>query len=79
MRLSLPSQVFDYLTTHWPEHLSRTQTFLRQPSVSAQNWGVRECAQMLRVWIEERGGRVRFFGRDTHPIIYAEWNAGAPK
>ncbi|MGQ0603709.1 MAG: M20/M25/M40 family metallo-hydrolase, partial [Anaerolineales bacterium] len=42
-------------------------------------WGVRECAQMLRVWIEERGGRVRFFGRDTHPIIYAEWNAGAPK
>jgi acetylornithine deacetylase/succinyl-diaminopimelate desuccinylase-like protein len=77
--MQLPTRVFDYLAAHWPEHLARTQTFLRQPSVSAQNWGVRECADLLRGWIEERGGRVRYFGRDTHPILYAEWNVGAPR
>lgn len=75
----LPTQVFDYLNTHWNAHLARTLAFLRQPSVSAQSWGVRETAELLRGWIEERGGRVRFFGRDSHPIIFAEWNVGAPK
>lgn len=76
---SLPTAVFDYLTTLWPAHLARTQQFLRQPSVSAQNWGVRETADLLRAWLIERGAQVEYFGRASHPIIFAEWNVGAPK
>jgi len=75
----LPTPALQYLATHWHQHLARTQAFLRQPSVSAQNWGVRQTAEILRGWLEERGGRVRFFGRESHPIVYAEWNVGAPK
>jgi acetylornithine deacetylase/succinyl-diaminopimelate desuccinylase-like protein len=77
--MSLPEAALHYLSTHWNQHLARTQAFLRQPSVSAQNWGVRQTAELLRGWLEERGGRVRFFGRESHPIVYAEWNVGAPK
>ncbi|MBL8056740.1 MAG: M20/M25/M40 family metallo-hydrolase [Anaerolineales bacterium] len=75
----LPTAVFDYLSEHWPAHLARTQTFLRQPSVSAQNRGVRETADLLRGWLNERGARVEYFGRPSHPIVYAEWDVGAPK
>jgi acetylornithine deacetylase/succinyl-diaminopimelate desuccinylase-like protein len=77
--MTLPTSTLQYLSAHWNQHLARTQAFLRQPSVSAQNWGVRQTAEMLRGWLEERGGRVRFFGRESHPIVYAEWNVGAPK
>lgn len=75
----LPDAALQYLATHWNQHLARTQAFLRQPSVSAQSWGVRQTAELLRGWLEERGGRVRFFGRESHPILYAEWNVGAPR
>lgn len=77
--MSLPEAALHYLSAHWNQHLARTQAFLRQPSVSAQNWGVRQTAELLRGWLEERGGRVRFFGRESHPILYAEWNVGAPR
>ena len=75
----LPNATLDYLTTLWPAHLARTQVFLRQPSVSAQNWGVREAADLLRGWLVERGAQVEYFGRPSHPIVFAEWNVGAPK
>lgn len=77
--MQLPTPIFDYLDTHWPAHLARTQAFLRQPSVSAQNWGVRETADLLRGWLEARGARVHFYGRASHPIVYAEWDVGAPR
>jgi len=73
--MSLPIAALDYLDAHWPEHLERTQAFLRQPSVSAQGWGVRECAELLVGWLRERGASVELHGRESHPIVYAEWRA----
>ncbi len=70
---------FAYLDAHWPDHLARTQTFLRQPSVSAQNWGVRACADLLAGWLRERGAVVELHGAESHPIVYAEWDVGAPR
>ncbi len=76
--MSLPQAALDYLDAHWPEHLARTQAFLRQPSVSAQNWGVVECAELLRGWLIERGALVTLHGRASHPIVFAEWRAARP-
>ncbi len=74
---SLP--VHTYLQQHQAAHLARLQTFLRQPSISAENAGVLETAHVLHGWLEERGAHVRWFGRDSHPLLFAEWNVGAPK
>jgi acetylornithine deacetylase/succinyl-diaminopimelate desuccinylase-like protein len=79
MILQLPTHVHTYLSTHWPQHLERTRQFLRQPSISAQNIGLLEAAALLRGWLEERGAHVRYFGNPERPILYAEWNVGAPK
>ncbi len=73
--MSLPNAAMAYLDTHWPEHLARTQAFLRQPSVSAQGWGVRECADLLRGWLIAAGANVELHGRESHPIVFAEWRA----
>ncbi len=76
--MSLPIATLKYLEAHWPEHLARTQAFLRQPSVSAQGWGVRECAELLRGWLIAAGAAVELHGRESHPIVFAEWRAVRP-
>ncbi len=68
-----------YLDEHWPAHLAETQAFLRQPSISAQGLGLRDTAGLLRQWLEAAGAGVTFFGPEAQPIVYAEWNVGAPK
>ena len=79
MTIQLPSQAHAYIDAQWDAHLERTRTFLCQPSISAQNMGVREAADLFRGWLEQRNAHVEYHGRETHPIIYAEWDAGKPK
>ena len=76
---TLPTPTHTYIDAHWDEHLERTRAFLRQPSISAQNIGLRETAALLRQWLEERGARVAYFGEEARPILLAEWDVGAPK
>jgi acetylornithine deacetylase/succinyl-diaminopimelate desuccinylase-like protein len=68
-----------YLAEHWPQQLEQTRAFLRQPSISAQDVGLCETADLLRGWLEERGARVDYYGASQRPIVYAEWQVGAPK
>jgi acetylornithine deacetylase/succinyl-diaminopimelate desuccinylase-like protein len=75
----LPHQTHDHIDAHFDAHLAHTQSFLRQPSISAQDMGVRQCADLLRSWLIERGAYVEYHGSDTHPLIFAEWYVGAPK
>jgi len=77
--MPLPLSAHHYIDTHFDEHLKRTQEFLRQPSISAQNVGVRQCADLLRGWLTERGATVAYHGRDDYPILLAEWQVGAPR
>ncbi len=79
MALLLPANAHTYIDEHFDAHLARTQTFLRQPSISAQEIGVRQCADLLRSWLIAHGAYVEYHGPGSHPILFAEWYAGAPK
>ena len=79
MALKLPLPAHTYVEAHWSAHLARTREFLRQPSISAQNIGLREAADCLRDWLNERGAEVSYHGLETSPIVFAEWNVGAPR
>lgn len=79
MSLVLPLPAHIYVDEHWDTHLERTRAFLRQPSISAQSIGLRETADCLRGWLEARGATVSYHGDETRPIVYAEWNVGAPR
>jgi acetylornithine deacetylase/succinyl-diaminopimelate desuccinylase-like protein len=79
MTLNLPLPAHTYINEHWPAHLERTRELLRQPSISAQNIGLRATADCLRGWLEQRGAAVSYHGAEASPIIYANWDVGAPR
>lgn len=50
---------------------------IAQPSISAQNIGVRECADLFVEALTKAGFSARLMPTPAHPVIYAEW-LGAP-
>jgi acetylornithine deacetylase/succinyl-diaminopimelate desuccinylase-like protein len=47
-------------------------TLLRQPSISAQDIGVGECATLVRATLDEAGFATRLLPTKRHPMIYGE-------
>lgn len=48
-------KVFDYIDAHAEQAVEDLRTLLRQPSVSAQNIGLAECARLLRDLMQKNG------------------------
>ncbi|MEJ2516193.1 MAG: M20/M25/M40 family metallo-hydrolase [Gammaproteobacteria bacterium] len=60
------------------EHLGELQRWVRQPSVSAQNEGITEMAQMLRDDLERLGfSEARIVPGSGHPGVWGYYDAGA--
>jgi len=56
------------------------QEFLRQPSVSAENYGVKECAELLKGYLAELGCKdARLIETGSFPVVYGEYDAHAEK
>ncbi len=69
-----------YLKEHREAHLEKIQEFLRQPSISAENVGVRECADLLASYYRSLGCQeVAIVETGGHPGVWAYYDAGAPK
>jgi len=47
--------VYDYIDAHADEYVRDLQTLVRQPSVSAQGIGLRECAELVRDMMHRDG------------------------
>jgi acetylornithine deacetylase/succinyl-diaminopimelate desuccinylase-like protein len=52
-------------------------TLLRQPSISAQDVGVAECAAIEEKLLQAAGLETRLLPTSGHPMVYGEW-LGAP-
>jgi acetylornithine deacetylase/succinyl-diaminopimelate desuccinylase-like protein len=74
------AKVSKYIDTHKSEHVRKIQEFLRQPSVSAENYRVRECAELLRSYLRNLGCKdARLIETGSFPVVYGEYNAHAEK
>lgn len=62
---------------HQDSDLEDLFTLLRQPSISAQNIGVEECAVLEEALLADAGFTTRRLEAPGHPVIYGEW-LGAP-
>jgi acetylornithine deacetylase/succinyl-diaminopimelate desuccinylase-like protein len=72
--------VYDYIEAHQYDHLAAIQRWLRQPSISAQNDGVLEMAEMLRGDLELMGfEEAELVPTDGHPGVWGYYDAGADK
>ncbi len=73
-------KIHQYIEDHQKEHLARIQEFLRQPSVSSWNLGIRECAEMLLGYLKQLGCKeAELVKTDGNPGIWAWYDGGARK
>ena len=73
-------KVYAHIDANVDSHIGKVQELLRQPSISAENRGVRECAQLLERYFQELGCRTtEIVQTDGNPVVYGEYDAGAKK
>ena len=77
----LQDTVHAYVDHHRDRFIEVLQRIIRQPSVSSQNRGVRECAALIVEVMRTIGIEARILETDGHPVVYGEVRAvrdGAP-
>ncbi|MGQ0568589.1 MAG: M20/M25/M40 family metallo-hydrolase, partial [Armatimonadota bacterium] len=67
-----PDPVHRYIDDHRKTSLDILKTLIRQPSVSAQDKGVKECAQLLAETMRRLGIAAEVIATPTQPIVYGE-------
>ena len=61
-----------YLESHLESSLAELSRLVAQPSVSAQNLGMRECAAMVADMLRRRGFETEILPSAGHPVVVAE-------
>ncbi len=61
-----------YLETHLDESIAELKKLCAQPSVSAQNWGLQECAALVAEMLRKRGFKAEIIPTGGAPVVYAE-------
>lgn len=73
-------KIHAYIDDHLNEHVGKIQEFLRQPSVSSWNLGIKECAGMVMDYFKQLGCKeANLVPTDGNPGVWAWYNAGAKK
>jgi acetylornithine deacetylase/succinyl-diaminopimelate desuccinylase-like protein len=67
-----------FLEEHLTDSIDELAKLTAQPSVSAQNWGLKECAALVGELLEKRGFKVEIHPTQGAPIVFAE-RAGKSK
>ncbi len=61
-----------YLEAHMDDSIAELSRLCAQPSVAAQNWGMRECAQIVVELLAKRGFQVQLMETGGAPVVFAE-------
>lgn len=61
-----------YLEAHLMESIDELSKLTAQPSVSAQNWGLKECANLVGEMMAQRGFKVELHPTGGAPVVFAE-------
>ncbi|HEX9729438.1 MAG TPA: M20/M25/M40 family metallo-hydrolase [Gemmatimonadales bacterium] len=72
--------VYRYIREHLDQHVANLQRWLRQPSVSAQNLGIAEMAEMVRGDLAALGfEEAELVPTSGHPGVWGYYDAGAER
>ncbi len=61
--------IFDYIDAHAEEAVQDLQTLVRQPSISAQNVGLEDCAKLVREMMHRDGLDAELYELDGGPPV----------
>ncbi len=67
-------KILSYVDSNMNNLVSTLQTLIRQPSVSAKNEGIEECAALVKKILQQSGvkSQVLRLGKNIPPIVYGE-------
>lgn len=80
MTNSLSTEIDQKIDQHINEHLdywiSQLARLCAQPSISAQNLGITECAALVAEMLREQGFQAEIMPTGGHPVVYGESKNG---
>jgi acetylornithine deacetylase/succinyl-diaminopimelate desuccinylase-like protein len=62
----------DYLENNLDTSIRELSRLVSQPSVGAQDWGLKECAALVGGMLEKRGFAVQILSTEGAPVVFAE-------
>ena len=71
--------VYAHIDKNYDPHLTRIQEFVRQKSISSQDIGMRDCANLLAGYIRELGAKTELAETDGYPVVFGKYDVGAPR
>ncbi len=74
------AEVYAHIDQNLDNHVAQLQRWIRQPSISAENNGVLDMAELLRQDLEDMGfSEAELVPTDGHPGVWGYYDAGAEK
>ncbi len=61
-----------YIDKNLNQSLDELKKYVAQPSISAQNLGLKECAQLVKEMLEKRGFSAEIMATEGAPVVFAE-------
>jgi acetylornithine deacetylase/succinyl-diaminopimelate desuccinylase-like protein len=61
-----------YIEKNLDKSLEELKRYVAQPSISAQNLGLKECAAMVKEMLEKRGFTAEVMATDGAPVVFGE-------
>jgi acetylornithine deacetylase/succinyl-diaminopimelate desuccinylase-like protein len=78
-KMSSLNEVYRQVDKNKDRSIKELQRIIRQPSISAQNIGVRECGELIVSMMKQRGIDARLMETDGQPVVFGEYDVGAEK
>jgi acetylornithine deacetylase/succinyl-diaminopimelate desuccinylase-like protein len=79
-QLSSADKAHAHIDANLARHIQRIQEYIRQPSISAENRGIKECAELTRSYLAETGcAETAIVPTPGHPAVWGALDAGAKK
>lgn len=73
------SKIDSFIADHTDTFVAALGRICAQPSVSAHNTGIQECAQLVADMLVEHGYRSEIMASDGYPVVYGEGNGRSDK
>lgn len=69
---NLLAQLDQHIDHYLDQYLAQLARLCAQPSVSAQNWGISECAELVATMLEEHGFSSRILPSEGYPVVLGQ-------
>ena len=72
--------IYRHIDSNLSAHITKIQEYIRQPSISAENEGIKQCAELTKRYLVAAGCQeAAIVPTSGHPAVWAYLNAKAPK